>query len=156
MHPVASLHAYIKKKRPFHSFVYTNQAAHIKHYLHLSVWLVSLIRINNERHSTQTDALEASLDLICRGQTSLTDTLSSMSLCTSCWTRDKSLVQRFLFDPDRGTGEGLAVPQVATQDVLTELGRVDSPTAGRLDAEAFLEETLEDLQTDGQLFECFR
>lgn len=79
---------------------------------------------------------------------SLKDTLSSVSLCTSCWTLGKSLVQRFLFDPDRGTGDGLAVPQVAAQDVLAELGRVDSPAAGRLHAEAFLEETLKDLQTD--------
>lgn len=42
------------------------------------------------------------------------------------------------------------MPQVATQNVLTELGRVDPPAAGRLDAEAFLEETFEDLRTNRQ------
>lgn len=58
----------------------------------------------------------------------------------------RSSVQRFLFDPDRGAGDGLAMPQVTTQDVLAELGRVDPPAAGRLDAEAFLEQTLQDLR----------
>lgn len=56
------------------------------------------------------------------------------------------LVQRFLFDPDGGAGDGLAVPQVATQDVLAELGRVNAPATGRLHAEALLKETLQDLQ----------
>lgn len=56
------------------------------------------------------------------------------------------LVQRFLFDPDRGAGDGVAVPQVTTQDVLAELGRVDPPAAGRLDAEALLKQTLQDLR----------
>lgn len=32
------------------------------------------------------------------------------------------LVQRFLLDPDRGAGDGLAGPQVPAQDVLAELG----------------------------------
>lgn len=68
------------------------------------------------------------------------------------------LVQRFLFDPDGGAGDGLAVPQVTTQDVLAELGRVDPPTAGRLQAETLLKQTLQDLQrqTDRQTFESSR
>lgn len=71
------------------------------------------------------------------------------------------LVQRFLFDPDGGAAGGLAVPQVATQDVLTELGRVNPPTTGCLEVEALLKQTLQDLQADRQtvsqqLFECFR
>lgn len=67
------------------------------------------------------------------------------------------LVQRFLFDPDGSAGDGLAVSQVATQDVLAELRRVDSPAAGRLDAETFLKQTLEDLQPHKhrQLFKVF-
>lgn len=34
----------------------------------------------------------------------------------------KTLVQRFLLDPDGGAVEGRAVPQVPAQDVLAELG----------------------------------
>lgn len=60
----------------------------------------------------------------------------------------KSLVQRFLLDPDGGAVEGQAVPQVPAQDVLAELGRVDAPAAGRPDAEALLEEAFEDLRRD--------
>ena len=70
-------------------------------------------------------------------------TRTADTVCSSCGR--PVLVQRFLFDPDRGTGDGLAVPQVATQHVLTELRRVDPPAAGRLDAEALLEQTLQDL-----------
>lgn len=57
------------------------------------------------------------------------------------------LVQRLLFDPDRGAADGLAVSEVAAQDVLAELGRVDSSAAGRLDAEALLEQPLQNLRT---------
>lgn len=42
------------------------------------------------------------------------------------------------------------MPQVATQDVLAELGRIDPPAAGRLDAEALLKQTLQDLQAGGR------
>lgn len=55
-------------------------------------------------------------------------------------------VQRFLFDPDRAAASGSAETQLATQNVLAELGRVDAAAAGRLDAEAFLKEALQDLQ----------
>lgn len=70
-----------------------------------------------------------------------------MRLCgPAVETQNWTSVQRFLFDPDRA--DGLAVPQVATQDVLAKLGRVDPPAAGGLDAEAFPEEAFKDLLTD--------
>lgn len=55
-------------------------------------------------------------------------------------------VQRFLFDPDRAAASGPAETQLATQNVLAELGRVDAAATGCLDAEAFLKEALQDLQ----------
>lgn len=52
------------------------------------------------------------------------------------------LVERLLLDPDRGAGDRLAPHEVATEDVLAELGRVHSAATGRLDAEAPLEQPL--------------
>lgn len=153
MYPVASAHTYKNMTFSFICIhkrtVFTKQPAHIKYYLHVD----------------QYDSL------VCRGvmwpKLMLSEYLSildstvsqtrhqSVSVYVSCWTCGKSSVQRLLFDPDRGAGEGLAVPQVATQNILTELRWVDAPPAGRLDAEAFLEETFEDL-ADKQTAECFR
>ncbi|TNN62206.1 hypothetical protein EYF80_027586 [Liparis tanakae] len=60
-----------------------------------------------------------------------------------------ALVQRFLFYPD-GRVEAETPPVLATQHVLAELGRVHAAAARRRHAEAFLEQTLQDLRRRGQ------
>lgn len=147
MYPVASAHTYKNMTFSFvciHKRAVFKQAAHIKYYLHVDQFDSSLCR------GVMWPKLMLSKYLSILDSTISRTRHQSVSVYVSCWTRRKSLVQRFLFDPNRGAGEGLAVPQVATQHILTELGWVDAPAAGRLDAEAFLEEAFEDLRTSTQ------
>lgn len=143
--------------------IFTEQTdSYYKYYLHVALWQFGLFL----SFTRSKPKLKASSDLLTSAEVK-GEVLSSLQVrcCfvhqlpeTSAGSRCDStavgkvcrrrLVQRFLLDPDRGAADGLAVPQVATQDVLAELGRVDPPAAGRLHAEALLEETLQDLQTD--------
>lgn len=123
MHPVAS--PALIKTPSLHSCVYTEDSFQTLFTL-LSVWTRFSAPLATKKRKKHLQA--------------------SLKLCP-CPAK-KSLVQRFLLDPDGGAVEGRAVPQVPAQNVLAELGRVDAPTAGRPDAEALLEETFEDLQTD--------
>ena len=60
-----------------------------------------------------------------------------------CW---RGLVQWFLFDPDGRAGDGLAPDEVATHDVLAELGGVHAAAARPLHREALLEQPLQHLR----------